>query len=276
MRAVRLARLDLTVSDLARAARFYIEALGFAAEPTRPVDPARVVLLGAARGEEMPLHRGGQWIRLQQFDPPGAAYPADSRACDLVFQHFALVTQDIAAAYDRLRPFAPTAISTCGPVALPPESGGATAFKFRDPDGHPLELIQFADRHGDGIDHTAIAVADANRSVAFYGERFGLQSRACQVNAGPAQDALDGVQGARVDVVALAPAQHTPHVELLGYRTPIGRPNPTLHPSAIAATRMVLEVEGLTQPALEQDPDGHFVLLEPVRGPPAPSGRRPG
>ena len=266
MKAVRLARLDLTVSDLSRVARFYTEALGFeAVAPSRPIDPARAILLGAARGEEMSLRRGGQWVRLQQLDPPGAPYPADSRACDLVFQHFALVTPDIAAAYDRLRPFAPAAISTSGPVILPPESGGATAFKFRDPDGHPLELIQFADRHSGGIDHTAIAVADADCSVVFYRERFGLQPRARQVNAGPAQDSLDGVGDARVDVVALAPDQHTPHVELLGYHTPTGRPNPSQQPSAIAATRMVLEVEALTQPALERDPDGHFVLLEPAR-----------
>ena len=271
MNAVRLARLDLTVLDLPRAARFYTEALGFEAESPQPIDPARAVLLGVARGEEMSLRRGEQWIRLHQLEPPGAAYPADSRACDLVFQHFALVTQDIAAAYGRLRPFAPVAISASGPVALPPASGGATAFKFRDPDGHPLELIQFADRHSGGIDHTAIAVADANRSIAFYGERFGLQLRARQVNAGPEQDALDGVAGARVDVVALAPAQPAPHVELLGYRTSMGRPNPTPQPSAIAATRMVLEVEGLSQPALEQDPDGHFVLLEPASALAAPS-----
>ena len=269
MRAVGLTRLDLTGADLPRAARFYADALGFEAQPSRPVDPACAALLGVARGEEMVLCRGKQWIKLQQLDPPGASYPTDSRACDLVFQHFALVTQDIAAAYDRLRPFAPVAISSGGPVVLPPESGGATAFKFRDPDGHPLELIQFADRHGGGIDHTAIAVADADRSVAFYGERFGLELGARQINAGPAQDALDGVQNAQVDVVALTPTQPTPHLELLGYRTPTGRPNLLQQPSAIAATRMVLEVQALTQPVLQQDPDGHFVLLEPM----SPNGR---
>ena len=264
MRAVRLARLDLTVSDLLRAARFYVEAAGFKAGAVGPVDPALARLLGVDGGEEMLLHRGGQCVALQRLAPPGRPYPADARACDLVFQHFALVTQDIAAAYEQLRPFAPTAISTNGPEALPAASGGVTAFKFRDPDGHPLELIQFADRHGGGIDHTAIAVTDADRSVAFYDARFGLQMQARQVNTGPEQDALDGLQDARVDVAALAPAQSTPHLELLGYRTPTGRPHPAQHAADIAATRTVLEVEGLSQRTLERDPDGHLLLLEPV------------
>ena len=264
LRVVRLARLDLTVSDLARAARFYVEALGFETGLVRALDPARAALLGVTRGEELLLHRGGQWIALQQLDPTGSPYPADRRACDLLFQHFALVTQDIAAGYDRLRPFAPVAISTNGPVILPAESGGATAWKFRDPDGHPLELIQFADRHSGGLDHTAIAVADADRSVAFYRSQFGLQVSARQLNRGPAQDALDGLTEARVDVVALTPAEATPHVELLGYQMPAGRAAPAQRPADIAATRMVLEVAGLPGPVLDRDPDGHLLLLEPV------------
>ncbi len=264
MRAIRLARLELTVSDLARVARFYVEALGFEAGQARPIDPALARLLGVGGGEEMLLHRGGQCVALQRLHPAGQPYPMEARACDLVFQHFALVTADIAAAYARLRPFAPAAISTNGPVALPAASGGATAFKFRDPDGHPLELIQFADRHGGGIDHTALAVADADRSIAFYREPLGFQTQARQVNSGSAQDALDGLQDARVDVVALAPEQSTPHVELLGYRSPAGRPQPLQHAADIAATRTVLEVDGLPQASLERDPDGHFLLLEPV------------
>ena len=276
LRVVRLARIDLTVADLARAAQFYVEALGFEAEAAHSLEPAAAALLGADRGEEMVLRRGGQAIALQRLDPPGAPYPAGSTAADLVFQHFAIVTQDIGVAYDRLRPFDPVAISIAGPQQLPPESGGATAFKFRDPDGHPLELLQFADRHPGGIDHTAIAVADAAGSIAFYGERFGLQLSAQQLNTGPAQDALDGLTDARVTVVALAPVEDTPHIELLGYHNPPGRPHRALQAADIAATRMVLEVEALPQTAarladgraaaLSQDPDGHLlVLMEAVR-----------
>ena len=42
--------------------------------------------------------------------------------------------------HERLSRFPFTTISRNGPEALP---GGVVAFKFRGPDGHPLELIQF-------------------------------------------------------------------------------------------------------------------------------------
>ena len=34
-------------------------------------------------------------------------------------------------------------ITVGGPIRLPCASGGARAFKFRDEDGHPLELLEF-------------------------------------------------------------------------------------------------------------------------------------
>ena len=92
-----------------------------------------------------------------------------------------------------------------------------------------------------------------------------------QRNAGPEQDALDGLPDAQVDVVALAPAQSTPHLELLDYRTPRGRAHPAMRPADIAATRLVLEVdeppEGAVRlgdgrlAALLPDPDGHLLLV---------------
>ena len=131
-------------------------------------------------------------------------------------------------AFARLARFAAAAISCGGPQLLPHRSGGATAYKFRDPDGHPLELIRFADAVAGGIDHSAIAVTDAGRSIEFYRDRLGLTVGARQVNTGPEQDRLDGLTGAEVDVVALEPRQATPHVELLAYRTPPCRPMPAL------------------------------------------------
>ena len=259
--AVRLLRVELVVSDLARAARFYVEALGFAADPARPLGAALLQRLGAERGEEVRLRRGAQVVALQRFEPAGAPYPEGCTAADAVFQHCAVVTPAIAAAYERLRPFAPVAISRGGPQRLPAASGGATAFKFRDPDGHPLELIEFADRHGGGIDHTAIAVAKAGRSIAFYQQRFGLRLQARQTNTGPEQDRLDGLDGVQVEVVALAPEAPTPHLELLAYVQPNGRANPAPRLTDIAATRTVLAVPG--GPAeLMQDPDGHWLMAE--------------
>jgi catechol 2,3-dioxygenase-like lactoylglutathione lyase family enzyme len=155
--------------------------------------------------------------------------------------------------------------------------GGIVALKFRDPEGHPLELIQFAEpdpRTEDGIDHSAIVVADANRSIAFYSPTLGLSVTARQVNRGGAQDRLDDLDGVELDVVSLAPRRLAPHVELLGYREPRGRSGTRRHPTDIATSRLVFvmaasehgaqvsEPAGGARAELLNDPDGHILMLE--------------
>ncbi len=274
MNVQALVRIAITVTDLEGMARFYTDALGFAvASSETDIDPALARLLGANNVRSTTLSRGAQVMELAALDPPGAPYPADSHSNDLWFQHCALVTDDIGAAYARVCRHPITAISRNGPQTLP---GGIVAFKFRDPEGHPLELIQFPQPNGatmGGIDHSAISVADAERSKAFYTGMLGLTVGAQQVNTGPAQDAMDGLDDACADVVALQPAKPAPHVELLGYRTPPGRPAPLSRPADIVATRLVLQVDDLagqpgavtladgSQAALIHDPDGHALLL---------------
>ena len=266
VRATRLLRIELTVAELTPAEQFYVEALGFESLRREDLDAAGAALLGADRVRQVVLRRGGQTLVLQAFRPEGAAYPSQASACDQAFQHFAMPVTEMRLALARLLPYGPAPISTAGPQHLPERSGGATAYKFRDPDGHPLELIEFPDRREGGIDHSAIAVTDARRSIAFYAGELGLRMAARQVNTGAEQDALDGLDGARVEVVALEPAQATPHVELLAYQAPRGRPTGPLRPRDIAATRMVLEVSGLpgADSVLVHDPDGHALILVPT------------
>lgn len=188
-------------------------------------------------------------------------------------------------------------ISTYGPQLLPASSGGATAYKFRDPEGHPLELIAFArdavpvnwkepSASGClGIDHSAISIADRERSVRFY-ERLGLQRVGGSLNSGPEQDKLDNVSGARVEVTALAPPRFSaPHIELLCYRSRSDPEAALLGTNDVAATRLVLAVRDdemdalcaqntdalLSGPvrfekgelrAMLRDPDGHLLCLE--------------
>ena len=157
------------------------------------------------------------------------------------------------------------------PRHLPARSGGAAAFKFRDPDGHPLELIQFPDGHDDGIDHSAIVVLDAERSIAFYRDHLGFDVASSQINTGQEQDRLDALPDVTVEVVALTPHQPTPHLELLAYRSPTIRTTRRLRPHDVAATRLVLEIDGLPADAthlsdgkcvvLIHDPDEHALLL---------------
>jgi len=94
-----------------------------------------------------------------------------------------------------------------------------TAFKFRDRDGHPLELLAFPegrvpagwrDANGTGpflgVDHTAIAVSHSASSARFFGSVFGFSVGTSTENCGPEQAALDDVEGVHVSVTRLAPS----------------------------------------------------------------------
>lgn len=268
--ARRILRFELVVSDLTRAERFYVDGLGFNVADRGETDPEMAALLHGARIRFVELRRGGQTLMLQAFEPPGARYPADATSSDQLFQHFAIPVVDMDASYARIQAMHPISISK-GPQRLPARSGGAVAYKFRDPDGHPLELIQFPDNHDDGIDHSAIVVADAERSIAFYRDHLGFAVASRQINTGLEQDRLDNLVGATVDVVAMACTQSTPHLELLAYRNPVVRPGSRLRPNDVAATRLVIEVGALpadtlrlsdgSSAMLTHDPDEHALLL---------------
>ena len=174
--------------------------------------------------------------------------------------------------------------------------------KFRDPDGHPVELLAFpanslpspwdgavADAESAnpttlGIDHSAITVASADASVAFYATRLGLRLQKRQVNSGPEQGRLDGLDAPVVDVVALQAADAaTPHLELLGYTHPRAAPSvkaaggiriharTTLvwhcEPDSFLATPSfdanAASVRSSSAGVYLEDPDGHLHLLLP-------------
>ena len=217
----RVLRISRVVSDLGRAEAFYRDGLGFRAVARgRPSAAALAALgLGDADADEVVMRLGAQDIALVLFAAPGRPYPRDSRSDDLWFQHLAIVVDDIDAAYARLcghagwRP-----ISEAGPQLLPPSNGAVRAFKFRDPDGHPLELIWFPPGQGRavwheddaagpflGVDHSALSVASTRRSLQFY-RALGLRVSNRSLNRGPAQARLDGLPDARVRVTGLRPA----------------------------------------------------------------------
>jgi len=230
------------------------------------VPSADMALLGLEGGAtRIALNVGEQRIELEAFDRKGRSYPGNATAADLYFQHFALVTGDAAAAWERPRANAATPISIGGPVTLTASAGGLTAVKFREPEGHPLEFVQSptapeASRRSEwlsGIDHSAICVADAGVSRAFY-EELGLTVGRPTLNEGPTQVALDGLAEVRVDVVPLWPQIGTPHLELLRYRSPPGRPAGRMNANDVAATRIVWRSN---RDALLRDPDGHLHLL---------------
>lgn len=280
----RLARFSLTTADAKSAATFYEAAFDcrrIAADRLSGPDFERLTeVTGGA--ERITLGLGRQTIELVQFDLPGEPYPRESLSSDLVFQHFAIVVVDMAQAFQRLSAVAGwTPISTDGPERLPMSSGGVTAFKFRDPEGHPLELLEFVDGGLSnwpaaspketflGIDHSAISVYDRVVSIAFY-ESLGLGVSARSFNHGPTQEKLDDIPGAQLDVTALAPRRATPHLELLCYRTTRQCPARVRKVNDIASTRLTFELCKFPDAAdkfiparLMRDPDGHAFFIFP-------------
>ena len=304
-RVLAFAGFRRSVADLARAIDFYGEALGFECEAMNIADA------GAPRCARLRL--GDESIELYEragVEPRGLVMH-DAGISSAGFQHVAIVASDMDAAMARLRRFAPSAISRGDAVRLPASAGGVTAYKFRDPDGHPLELISFPAGTGNpkwqrvrpdqptlGIDHSAISVGNVERSLTFYTAGLGFALTSRQVNSGIEQDRLDGVGAVVVDVLGLMPAGvDTPHLELLGYRHPAPQSPRRVAMERDPSDRLAWRVQGLdaivarlaSRPRLDagsdpacmklgtgkwllRDPDGHLmVLLETLQAMESPA-----
>jgi catechol 2,3-dioxygenase-like lactoylglutathione lyase family enzyme len=236
--------VGLTVADLDRSLAFYTGVLPF--ERTTDVEVAGRELeaftgVPGARVRIVGLRLGDERLELTQFlEPRGRSAPAGARSNDRWFQHVAIVVRDMDAAYARLRAAGVAHVSPA-PQRLPdwnPNAGGIEAFYFKDPDGHPLELIRFPPGRGEprwqrptdrlflGIDHTAIVVADTEASLRFYRDVLGLRVAGASENWGTEQERLNDVVGARLRITGLRAAAG-PGIEFLEYLAPRdGRPYP--------------------------------------------------
>jgi len=243
--------IGFTVIDLDRSIDFFRDVLDFEFEGTREAAGdafAHLVGVFGARARIATLRIGDERIELTEYlAPRGRPFPADTRGNDRWFQHIAIVTSDMTAAYGRLRAHGVRHAST-GPQKLPEwnrDAAGIEAFYFRDPDDHFLEVIAFPAGKGDprwrtrmagsadgppplflGIDHTAIVVDDTDASLALYRDRLGLEVAGGSENHGVEQEHLNNVFGARLRITTLRAARG-PGIELLEYLSPRdGRPAP--------------------------------------------------
>jgi catechol 2,3-dioxygenase-like lactoylglutathione lyase family enzyme len=240
-RAIQIERIVITVSDLDRTEAFYRDGLGFTTTTRQSSDESATEHLTGVAGsvDTLTMELGRERVEFIRYRKPGREYPVNSRSPDLWFQHLAIVVADMDAAYARLQKVSFKPISEGGPQTLPEEDGHVRAFKFRDPDGHPLELLYFPagqgrqiwavhdkDRIELGVDHTAISVSQTPASLAFYAKLLGMTAAYKVTNTGVAQDRLDGIRNAKVRITGLRPAsQDGPGIELLDYRSlPRGRP----------------------------------------------------
>ena len=243
----------------------FYQAIGFIAGEFAPIPATEMAVLGLRGvGWRRSLTHGASRVGIDSLVLQGRSYPDHTSASDLVFQHLALVTDDAQSAWRRVRNAGATPITRGEPVTLPPSSGGVTAVKFRDPEGHPLELLKFPagsnsswqGRGMMGIDHSAISIADLAASRRFY-EEHGLAEGKRTLNQGPAQVALDGLDGVEVDVLPMNPPGQAAacRVARLSLQ-PAGRPHALLAANDVAATRIVWSAN---RDVLVRDPDGHLL-----------------
>ena len=236
--------IQMTVADMDRSVDFYSRVLTFEKTSDTEIAGENVEHLFGVFGARVRVVRmklGDESIELVQFlAPRGRAIPADSRSNDLWFQHIAIIVSDMDRAYQVLRENRVEHAST-GPQRLPDwnkNAAGIKAFYFKDPDEHPVEILEFPEDKGAakwhkpsgrlflGIDHTAIAVSNTESSLNFYRDVLGMRVAGESENYGTEQEHLNNVFGARLRITALRAAAG-PGIEFLEYLTPRdGRPIP--------------------------------------------------
>ena len=271
--------VGMTVADMDRAVAFYTSVLAFEKISDVELSGREYELLHGVFGARMRIVRlrlGAESIELTEYlAPKGRAIPVDLRPNDRGFQHIAIIVRDIDEAYTRLRRFEVEHAST-GPQRLPdwnPNAGGISAFYFRDPDRHFLEILHFpsdkgldkwhaTDRLFLGIDHTAIVVDDTRASLGFYRDTLGLQVAGESENYALEQEHLNNVFGARLRITALRSAKG-PGIELLEYLAPrSGRPLVDPQANDIAHWQTTLVVNRL-DPLLPLARDHRIALVSP-------------
>ncbi len=260
--------IGITVSDMDRAVDFYSKVLTFEKVSDTEVSGENYEHLEGVFGVRMRVVRmriGDEFIELTEYlAPKGRPIPVDSRSNDRWFQHIAIIVSDMDKAYARLRQNKVEHASS-GPQRLPDwnkNAAGISAFYFKDPDGHPVEVLQFPPDKGLdkwhrstnklflGIDHTAIVVWDTDASIKFYRDLLGMRVAGESENYGTEQEHLNNVFGAHLRITALRGASG-PGVELLEYLAPRdGRPFPEdEHANDVVHRQTILSTAGAARAA---------------------------
>lgn len=237
--------ISITVSDMDRSLEFYTKTLPFkkiSDEELYGEQYEKLENLFGLRMRVVRLELGDEEIELVDYlTTGGRSLPEDARSNDLIFQHIAIVVSDMDKAYQELRKYNITHVSTA-PQTLPasiPEAAGVKAFYFQDPDRHNLELIFFPKGKGQekwqhpggklflGIDHTAFGVSNTENSLKFYNILLGVERKGDSHNKGDEQEHLNNVKGASLHITGLR-AGSGPGLEFLEYLFPgPGKPYPT-------------------------------------------------
>jgi len=240
--------VSITVSSMDDALAFYTKILPFEKDTLFALKDKNIQQLFNIQDTSLTieiarLHLGEEQIELMEFhskSDSGCKIPTNSHSNDLWFQHIAIVVSDMQKAYQQLLENDVIHVSS-SPQTLPdylPAAAGISAFYFRDPDGHNLELINFPKGKGNpkwqdkgdklflGIDHTAIGIESTKASLKFYKDLIGLDIAGNSENYGTEQEHLNQVFGAHLKITGLK-AESGIGLEFLDYIAPPGgRPYP--------------------------------------------------
>ena len=260
--------VDITVSDMDRAVNFYSHVLSFKTVRDTEVAGETNEHLEGIFGVRMRVVRmqlGDEFIELTEYlAPKGRSITVGARSNDGSFQHIAIIVSDMDKAYAWLRQNKVEHVSS-GPQRLPDwnrNASGIRAFYFKDPDGHPLEILQFPPDKGAakwhqpsaklflGIDHTAIVVSNTEASLRFYRDLLGMRIVGESENYGTEQEHLNNVFGAHLRITSLR-ADSGPGIELLEYLSPRdGNPfPPDEHANDVTHRQTVLITQSADQAA---------------------------
>ncbi|PIQ09431.1 MAG: glyoxalase [Ignavibacteriales bacterium CG18_big_fil_WC_8_21_14_2_50_31_20] len=231
--------VGITVHEMSVALPFYTNVLNFqlvSNDTIQSGEYSALVNINDAAIQIAKLKLGEEQIELIDFiSPEGKAYPEDSKSNDLWFQHIAIITNNMDSAYAWLK------INDVNNISVEPQrlpdwnknAGGIKAFYFKDPDGHPLEILEFPSDKGNpkwhkksnklflGIDHTAIAVSNTVESLKYYRDILGMEVGGESENYGIEQERLNNVEGAHLRITGLHP-DFGPGIEFLNYIQPKG------------------------------------------------------
>ena len=261
-----------TTKNIDEQIRWYCETLGFKAGKREILEGKWLnELLGISDAvvDRVRLHLGDEELELWEFQKKvdlknnsfqGEVIPVDSKSNDLWFQHICIVVKDIEEAFRKGADKAEQISSK--PQTLPEWNTGAAnikAVKFKDINGHSLELLNFPEDKGDmrwhgnqidlfkGIDHTAIGVSDTEKSIEFYRGILNLDLVGQGINYGKEQDEMDGLENTKVLISTLRPNNHGMGIELLDYQLPNRERRPRINPKAtdLNEWRVILLVENL-------------------------------
>jgi len=252
-----------------------MDALGATPLPSLEIDGAGMERrFGLSRGRAVihPFLLGAERIELLSFpDQPLRAPLEPGPSNTLWFQHVAIVVRDLEEAVDHLAPLV-------HPISAAPQHlpNGVGAWKFRNACGHAMELLFFPEGQGDprwhgtarplfmGLDHTAIAVSDSDRSLGFYVGQLQFNLRYASYNRGIEQERLDDLEAAEVAIHGLGGPSGC-GVEFLRYvqPDPVSPSASRLEPQDALYAQVLVHDPDAAAGRLLQDPDGHHLWLHP-------------